>query len=91
MAISQFRALIDNMLEKAEYAAVHANSGREALVHLDQDVSYDLVLCDLPTAGSDGVNLANRIRLAHPETPLVMVTPGRDEASALAAVREGGF
>ena len=88
---SQFRAMIDNMLEKAEYATVHASGGREAVSHLDQDPPYDVVLSDLTTAGLEGVNLLDRARVAQPDTPIVMVTAGRDEASALAAVREGAY
>ena len=88
---SQFRATIEGMLEKGEYSTVHANGGRDALAHIEQDPPYDVVLSDLGLTGTDGVGLLERMRKVQPDTPLVLVTPGRDEAAALAAVREGAF
>jgi putative nucleotidyltransferase with HDIG domain len=88
---SHFRATVDSMLEKAEYATVHANGGREAVAHIEQGPPFDLVLSDLTLASVEGVSLMHRMRQVQPDTPLVMVTPGRDEAAALAAVRDGAY
>jgi putative nucleotidyltransferase with HDIG domain len=43
------------------------------------------------TAGFHGMGLLERMRQVQPETPLVLVTPGRDEGAAVAAVRQGAY
>jgi putative nucleotidyltransferase with HDIG domain len=86
---SNLRATVESMLEKSEYTTVHSVDAREALALLEQEPACDLVLSDLGTG--DGANLLDRMRRARPEIPVVVVTVGRDEASALAAVREGAY
>jgi putative nucleotidyltransferase with HDIG domain len=85
------RAEIDGMLEKAEYSTVLSSDRQEALAHIEQDPPYDLVLSDLASAGVHGMGLLERMRAVQPETPLVLVTPGRDEGAAIAAVRRGAY
>jgi putative nucleotidyltransferase with HDIG domain len=87
----QYRADIDGMLEKAEYSTVLSSGGAEAIARIEQDPPYDLVLSDLTIAGRDGNGLIGRMRQTLPETPLVLMTPGRDEGAALAAVRQGAY
>ncbi len=88
---SQFRAAIDSMLERADYTTVYANGGREALAHMEQGAPCDLVMSDLTTSTVAGTTLLEWMRRMQPDTPLVILAPGRDEAAALAAVREGAF
>jgi putative nucleotidyltransferase with HDIG domain len=85
------RMAIDGMLEKAEYATVLSSDRQEALAHIEQDPPYDLVLSDMMAAGIEGMGLLERMREVQPETPLVLVTPGRDEGAAVAAVRRGAY
>ena len=87
----QCRAEIDGMLEKAEYSTVLSSGGAEAIARIEQDPPYDLVLSDLTIAGRDGNGLIGRMRQTLPETPLVLLTPGRDEGAALVAVRQGAY
>ena len=87
----QSRADIDGMLEKAEYSTVLSSGGAEAIARIEQDPPYDLVLSDLTIAGRDGNGLIGRMRQTLPETPLVLLTPGRDEGAALVAVRQGAY
>jgi putative nucleotidyltransferase with HDIG domain len=87
----QSRADIDGMLEKAEYSTVLSSGGAEAIARIEQDPPYDLVLSDLTIAGRDGNGLIGRMRQTLPETPLVLLTPGRDEGAALMAVRQGAY
>jgi putative nucleotidyltransferase with HDIG domain len=86
---SSFRAMAESMLEKPEYTTVHAGDGREALALIEQGPSCDLVLTDLTAAGV--AELMERMRRTQREIPVVVVTVGRDEAAALAAVREGAY
>jgi putative nucleotidyltransferase with HDIG domain len=87
----QSRADIDGMLEKTEYSTVLSSGGAEAIARIEQDPPYDLVLSDLTIAGRDGHGLIGRMRQTLPETPLVLLTPGRDEGAALVAVRQGAY
>jgi putative nucleotidyltransferase with HDIG domain len=85
------RTEIDGMLEKAEYSTVLSSDRQEAIAHIERDPPYDLVLSDLMAAGVQGMGLLERMRQVQPETPLVLVTPGRDEGAAVAAVRQGAY
>jgi putative nucleotidyltransferase with HDIG domain len=88
---TRYRAEIDGMLEKAEYSTVLSSDRQEAIAHIEHDPPFDLVLSDLMTAGFHGMGLLERMRQVQPETPLVLVTPGRDEGAAVAAVRQGAY
>src|ERR1700679_570382 len=85
------RAEIDGILEKPEYSTVLSSDRQEAIAHIEQDPPYDLVLSDLTAAGIHGTGLLQRMRQIQPEIPLVLVTPGRDEGAAIAAVRQGAY
>src|ERR1700734_2473487 len=85
------RAEIDGMLEKPEYSTVLSSDRQEAIAHIEKDPPFDLVLSDMTSAGIQGMGLLERMRQVQPETPLVLVTPGRDEGAAVAAVRQGAY
>jgi putative nucleotidyltransferase with HDIG domain len=85
------RSSIDGMLEKAEYSTVLSGGSDEAIAHIERDPPFDLVLSDLVMAGLGGHGLIERMRQVQPDTPLVLVTPSRDEERALAAVRQGAY
>jgi putative nucleotidyltransferase with HDIG domain len=87
----QFRAAIHSMLEKAEYSTVLSSGGTEAIAHIEQDVPYDLVLCDVMMAGVDGIDMLETMRRAQPETPLVLLTASYEVRAAVAAVRDGAY
>src|SRR6202453_471030 len=85
------RTEIDGMLEKAEYSTVLSSDRQEAIAHIEKDPPFDLVLSDMTSAGIQGMGLLRRIREVQPETPLVLVTRGRDERAAVAAVLQGAY
>src|ERR1700684_2874557 len=87
----QSRSSIDDMLEKPEYSTVLSRGGDEAIAHIERDPPFDLVLSDLMMAGLGSNGLIERLRQVQPDAPLVLVTPGRDEDRALAAVRQGAY
>src|SRR3984885_2180066 len=87
----QSRSSIDDMLEKPEYSTVLSRGGDEAIAHIERDPPFDLVLSDLMMAGLGSNGLIERLRQVQPDTPLVLVTPGRDESEAVAAVRRGAY
>jgi putative nucleotidyltransferase with HDIG domain len=83
------------MLKKGEYSTVLSGGRDEAIVHLEKDPPYDLVLSDLTMAGLDGRlngrGLIDRMRAVQPDTPLVLLTASHEENAALAAVRQGVY
>lgn len=87
----QLRNAIHGMLEKAEYSTVLSGGGAEAVAHVEKDPPYDLVLSDLMAAGIEQVSLLARMRRLHPDTPLILMTPGYEVKSALAAMRQGAY
>jgi putative nucleotidyltransferase with HDIG domain len=91
----QSRSAIEGMLKKGEYSTVLSSGRDEAIVHLEQDPPYDLVLSDLTMAGLDGRlngrGLIERMRAVQPDTPLVLLTASHEENAALAAVRQGVY
>jgi putative nucleotidyltransferase with HDIG domain len=91
----QSRSAIEGMLKKGEYSTVLSSGRDEAIVHLEQDPPYDLVLSDLTMAGVDGRldgrGLIERMRAVQPDTPLVLLTASHEESAALAAVRQGVY
>jgi putative nucleotidyltransferase with HDIG domain len=91
----QSRSAIDGMLKKGEYSTVLSGGRDEAIVHLEKDPPYDLVLSDLTMAGLDGRlngrGLIDRMRAVQPDTPLVLLTASHEENAALAAVRQGVY
>jgi cyclic di-GMP phosphodiesterase len=87
----QSRSAIEGMLKKGEYSTVLSSGRDEAIVHLEQDPPYDLVLSDLTMAGLNGRGLIDRMRAVQPDTPLVLLTASHEEDAALAAVRQGVY
>jgi putative nucleotidyltransferase with HDIG domain len=85
------RTDMSSMLEPPEYSTVLASSGQTAVERIQQDPPYDLVLSDMMMQGVDGMDLLERVRELHPDTPLVMVTPIGDLAVAMAAIRKGAY
>ena len=48
-----FRAAIDGMLEKEEYATVLSSGVQDAIARIDHDPPYDLILADLAMADGE--------------------------------------
>jgi putative nucleotidyltransferase with HDIG domain len=87
----QSRSAIEGMLRKGEYSTVLSSGRDEAIVRLEHDPPYDLVLSDMTMAGLDGRGLIERMRAVQPNTPLVLLTASHEESAALAAVRQGVY
>jgi putative nucleotidyltransferase with HDIG domain len=85
------RTVMAAMLEISHYSPVMAANGVEALERLEHDPPYDLVLSDIMMSGLDGIGLLERVRVAQPDTPIVMVTAIHDIGVAISAMRKGAY
>jgi len=65
-----------------------ASSGEQALA-LVAGLAPDIVLLDLVLPGMSGVDTARRLRVAHPEVKVVVLTSFAGQESVLPAVRAG--
>ena len=85
------REIICNVLTQAGFECHPINSGAEALTVLRIDDNYSAVVSDVIMDGMDGLTLLSKIRLDHPDLPVVMVTAVHDISVALAAIRNGAY
>jgi len=88
------RMLLGGLLAKeSDWDIQFANDGQEALDRINpQDpTSYqpDVILTDLQMPNVDGLELVRRVRLTHPEVPVVLVTSHGSEKIAVEALRAG--
>jgi putative nucleotidyltransferase with HDIG domain len=68
-----------------------AASGMEALAILNSGSQFELVLTDLMMSELDGMGLLQKMRVNHPDTPVIMVTAVHDVGVALKAIRDGAY
>ena len=72
------------------YEVVAVADGREALRQLGE-AAFGLVLSDIQMAPMGGLELLGRIRAAHRETPVVLMTAFGSVPQAVGAIRQGAM
>lgn len=84
-----FRDGVAALLEAWGYPVVgQATSGAEAIALVER-VRPDLVLMDVRMPGGSGVETTVRIKAAHPEVAIVMLTVSEDEGDLFSAIKAG--
>jgi CheY-like chemotaxis protein len=71
---------ITRVLSGEGYQVRETMSGREALAELEHQ-HYDLVFTDIKMPGMDGLEMTSRVKQAHPEVPVVVITGFGTEAN----------
>ncbi len=80
-----FRGLVKEVLTRAGFIVLEAESGAEALRLLDETGHrIDVVLTDVVMPGMDGIELARRVRERWPELPIVYTSGHVEEGGAAA-------
>ena len=85
------RALAANLLEQSGYATTAIDSADAAIVRLQQDPDYDLILADIMMPGTDGLTLLDHIGTDHPAIPVVMLSAINDFTVVTSAFRRGAI
>jgi putative nucleotidyltransferase with HDIG domain len=86
---SMVLGIVVALLEHSGYDVSAAADAEHAMLHLQDDLGCDLVLCDVMMPGGDGLNLLDTIGTDHPGVPVVMLTGVRDIHVAISAFRRG--
>ena len=82
------RLTVREILRRANYDAVAAASGEEAL-GLIQSQPFDLALIDLVMPGTDGIELMRRLQEMAPDTVTIVLTARGSMETAIEALRLG--
>lgn len=85
------REIICSVLEQSGFVCHPMRSAAEAVQVLESDNGYSVVVSDVIMDGMDGLTLLSKIRVKHPDLPVVMVTAVHDISVALAAIRNGAY
>ena len=71
---------INRVLSGEGYQVRETMSGSEALAELDHQ-QYDMVFTDIRMPGMDGLEVTSRVKKAHPDVPVVIITGFGTEAN----------
>ncbi len=69
-------ALIQTILKRGPYALTICNDAETALVHIQRDDPYDIIICDFMLPGISGIELITQVRAnaAWARVPIVMIS-----------------
>ena len=73
------RLLLVNSLQTAGYDVLEARDGFEALHLADDPGGVDAVVSDVIMPGANGVAVAQHVRQAHPEVPVILISGRQDQ------------
>jgi DNA-binding NtrC family response regulator len=76
------------VLKSVGYSVTTANNGAEGL-RLVEHAGFDLVISDIKMGGMTGIDVLKKIKLTHPDTPVIMITAFGSIDSAVEAVKMG--
>jgi two-component system, NtrC family, nitrogen regulation response regulator GlnG len=84
------RWVLERALKSASFDVLVFENANSALKALAGELP-DVVIADIRMPGMSGIDLLNRIRLDHPELPVIIMTAHSDLDSAVTAYQRGAF
>lgn len=84
------RDFLTIMLSKEGYDAVSVEDGQQACQAIDDDI-YDLVITDIKMPGISGLDVLRHVKLAAPETFVLVITAFSSTDDAVAAMKQGAL
>jgi CheY-like chemotaxis protein len=68
--------LIKTILKNGPYAMTICNDAESALVHIQRDESFDIIICDFMLPGISGIDLITQVRAndSTARVPIVMIS-----------------
>ena len=82
--------LLQDLLTRRGHECLYTDKPEVALEHLAER-DFDVVVTDVRMAGLTGIELCERIRIAHPDVPVIVITGQADVETAVAALRAGAW
>ena len=85
LVLQKFRRQIRDGL----VAIMFARDGVEALESLEQNPHVDMVVSDINMPGMSGLDMLPKVRAAHPDVPVIMITAYGDAETRRKAIERG--
>lgn len=84
------RQMLETVLSGEGYDTGCAESGEQAVRMVSEKI-FDLILMDIRMAGTGGIEALKKIRNAHPEIPVIMMTAYASVSTAVEALKTGAY
>lgn len=84
-------ALIQTILRRGPYALTICNDAESALIHVQRDEPFDIIICDFMLPGISGIELITQVRAnaAWAQVPIVMIS-GHNNSAMDARAKSAG-
>src|SRR5688572_28436491 len=79
------------IFEYEQHTVTTADSGHEALRLIEEVNTVDCILLDVKMPGIDGLETLERLKLVHPEVPVIMISGHGTIETAVEATKRGAF
>ena len=79
---------LQEILNHLGYSVETANSGKQALEKINHSI-FDLIICDIKMPHMTGIELLERIKLAHPNIQVIVITGFPSINLAIEAMKKG--
>lgn len=86
----KLRELMARVVQLEGYEVHEAGDGRTGLKRLEQG-DIDVVLCDVKLPDANGVELVQKIKSAHPEVEVILLTAYGNIPDGVQAIKNGAF